>query len=166
MSGGDLRIRKAQIEDVPIIFEMILQLAAYEKKIDEVEATPELLTMMFFGEVPQAHCILAEAGEKAVGFAVYFFTYSTFVARRGIYLEDLFVIESMRGKGFGERMLRYVAQIAIKQHCARFEWTVLDWNQNAISFYKKMGARLLEDWRVCRVSGTALQTLAKGKMKD
>lgn len=160
MNRIDPCIRSASIEDVPILLDMIARLAAYEKKSNEVEASTQRLASTLFGEVPQAHCVLAEAGGKAIGFAIYFFTYSTFLARRGLYLEDLFVIESMRGKGWGERLLRYVAQIAIKENCGRFEWTVLDWNQNAIAFYEKMGARVLQEWRVCRVSGARLKALA------
>jgi GNAT superfamily N-acetyltransferase len=155
-----LVIRQTLVADIPVILEMIHGLAAYEKMTDEVVATPGLLESTLFSERPDAHCVLAEMGSDVVGIAIYFFNYSTFLAQKGLHLEDLFVKESARGRGYGEKILRYLAGVALEEGCGRFEWTVLDWNQPAINFYEKMGAEMLTSWRICRVTGQGLSSLA------
>ena len=157
-----LSIRPARPGDADVILDLIRALAVYEKMEDQVVATPERLQATLFGDRPQAHCLLAEVGGEAVGLAIYFYSYSTFLARKGLHLEDLYVKETFRGRGYGEAILRFLAGIALKASCGRFEWTVLDWNEPAICFYKKMGADILDEWRICRVAGAALKTLARG----
>ena len=156
-----LVIRSTTVDDVPVILEMIHGLAAFEKMSDEVVATPEKLIASLFGDKPEAYCVLAEEGSETVGIAIYFYNYSTFLAQKGLHLEDLFVKEAFRGQGHGERILRYLAGVAIAEECGRFEWTVLDWNEAAIRFYEKMGARILKEWRICRVDGADISSLAK-----
>lgn len=155
-----LTIRPTTADDIPVILEMIHGLAAYEKMTDEVVATPALLEKTLFCERPDAHCVLAELGEEVIGIAIYFYNYSTFLAQKGLHLEDLFVKEAARGRGYGEKILRYLAGVALEEGCGRFEWTVLDWNQPAINFYEKMGAQILKEWRICRVAGDGLSSLA------
>ncbi len=162
MSNEDsLVIRSTTVDDIPAILELIRGLAEFEKMSDEVVATPEKLKATLFGDRPDAVCVLAVLGETVVGFAIYFYNYSTFLAQKGLHLEDLFVKEAYRGRGFGEQILRYLAGVADREGCGRFEWTVLDWNQAAISFYEKMGAKILAEWRICRVDGDAISSLAK-----
>jgi GNAT superfamily N-acetyltransferase len=157
---GSLVIRPTSVGDIPVILEMIHGLAAFEKMTDEVVATPELLESTLFSKRPDAHCVLAEVDGDPVGIAIYFFNYSTFLAQKGLHLEDLFVKETVRGRGYGEKILRYLARVALEEGCGRFEWTVLDWNQPAINFYEKMGAEMLTTWRICRVTGGGLSSLA------
>ena len=157
-----LVIRPTLVEDVPVILEMIRGLAAYERMTDDVVATPERLEATLFTDRPDAYCLLAEVDGEAVGIAIYFYTYSTFLAQKGLHLEDLFVKESFRGRGYGEHILRYLAAHAVRDGCGRFEWTVLDWNKPAIGFYEKMGAEILKSWQICRVSGESLRSLASG----
>lgn len=161
-NDGELVIRAATLGDEETILGMIEGLAHYEKMSDEVVATPERLRNTLFGERPDAYCLLAEVDARTVGIAIYFYTYSTFLAQRGLHLEDLFVLESHRGRGYGEQILRHLAQVAVDEGCGRFEWTVLDWNQPAIDFYHKMGAEMLKEWRICRVAGSGLSALAAG----
>lgn len=155
-----LSIRPALAEDVPAILQMVRDLASYENLLDEVTATPTRMREALFGSSPQARAILAECGKEPVGMAVFFFSFSTFQARPGLYLEDLYVKEAFRRRGYGERMLRYLARVAVQNGCGRFEWAVLDWNLPAIRFYEKMGAKVLKEWRICRVSGPSLLALA------
>ncbi len=162
MNALALNIHPASEEDIPVVLEMVRALAAYEEMSDAVAATPERMRESLFGEEPQAYAVLAECDGEPVGMAIYFFNYSTFLARRGLYLEDLFVKEAFRGRGYGERMLRYLAGVAVRNECGRFEWAVLDWNRPAIRFYEKMGAEVLKEWRICRVSGEALAALSAG----
>ena len=159
-SASSLSIRPALAEDVPAILQMVRELASYENLLDEVTATPTRMRKALFGSSPQAHAILAECGKEPVGMAVFFFNFSTFQARPGLYLEDLYVKEAFRRRGYGERMLRYLAKVAAQNGCGRFEWAVLDWNLPAIRFYEKMGAEVLKEWRMCRVSGPSLPALA------
>ena len=166
MTKESFAIRPAVVEDAATILELIQALADYEDMSAEVLATSESVAATLFGEEADAHCVLAEVGGRAIGMAIYFFNYSTFLTRRGLYLEDLFVIESARGKGYGERLLRYLAEVAVEKGCGRFEWSVLDWNEPAIGFYEKMGASLLKEWRICRVTGESLKDLAGGNMKQ
>ncbi|MCS1410426.1 MAG: hypothetical protein M2R45_03618 [Verrucomicrobia subdivision 3 bacterium] len=160
MSGSTtLSIRPATEADIPVILEMVKALAVYEKMLDEVTATPDRIRESLLGPSPHAHTALGEVQGEAVGIAIYFFNYSTFLSRRGLYLEDLFVKEAFRGRGYGGQILRYLARVAVENECGRFEWTVLDWNQPAIKFYEKMGARVLKEWRICRVTDDALAAL-------
>lgn len=165
MTEESFAIRPAVVGDATTILDLIQGLADYEKMSADVSATPESVTATLLGENPDAHCVLAEVGGQAIGMAIYFFNYSTFLTRRGLYLEDLFVIESARGKGYGQQLLRYLAGVAIEKGCGRFEWSVLDWNEPAIGFYEKMGASILKEWRICRVTGDALNGLAEGNAK-
>jgi len=156
-------LRAAHSPDVPVILELIRGLAAYEKLAHEVTATEARLRESLFpadGTAPSAHCILAEVDGVAVGFALYFFNYSTFLARPGLYLEDLFVKTGFRGRGLGRALLLHLAQIANQRGCGRMEWAVLDWNQPAIAFYESLGARRMKDWQICRLTGAALAQYA------
>lgn len=157
-----LNIRPAKTEDAELIFELVSALAEYEKLAHEVVTNPGELRAVLFGEQAQAEVIIAEWQGKPVGFALWFHNFSTFRGRRGLYLEDLFVKPEFRGKGIGKALLKYLAKIAVERNCARFEWSVLDWNQPAIEFYEAMGARVMEDWRICRMDGDALTQLARG----
>jgi GNAT superfamily N-acetyltransferase len=153
-------IRSATERDVPIILDMINGLAVYEKLADECAATEEKLRDSLFGAHPAAEVLIASAGEEPAGFALFFHNYSTFLAQRGLYLEDLFVKPEFRAKGIGRLLLERLASIAVERRCGRFEWTVLDWNEPAIGFYRKLGALPLDDWTVFRVTGDALKRLA------
>jgi GNAT superfamily N-acetyltransferase len=156
----DFSIREATREDVPLILDFIRQLADYEKLSHEAIVTEKILAENLFGERRYAEVLLGYSSDKPVAFAVFFHNFSTFIGRPGLYLEDLFVLPEMRGKGFGGAMLRELARIARERNCGRFEWTVLDWNEPSIRFYKKLGAVPLDDWTVFRVSGEALDRLA------
>ena len=149
-------IRPATAADAALILEFIRALAAYEKLSHEVEATEEKLRATLFGADPVAHCVLAFADDVSAGFAIYFFNYSTFLARPGIYLEDLFVKPEFRGRGLGKALLLHLARHANSRGCGRVEWSVLDWNQPAIDFYEKLGARRMKEWQICRLTGPAL----------
>jgi GNAT superfamily N-acetyltransferase len=152
-----VQIRSAAPADVAVILKMIRDLADYEKLADQVIADEALLKESLFGARPAAEVLLAFAGDEPVGFAVYFHTFSTFLARHGIYLEDLFVVPSWRAKGVGKQLLARVAEIAVERGCGRMEWSVLDWNEPAIGFYKKLGARPMDEWTVFRLTGETLQ---------
>lgn len=152
----DVRIAAAGEDDVPVILRMIKGLADYERLSHEVVATEERLRESLFGPHPAAEVVLAYAGAEPVGFALFFHNYSTFLARRGLYLEDLFVVPAWRGHGVGAALLRHLASIAVARGCGRMEWAVLDWNEAAIGFYRRLGATLLDDWRICRLTGDSL----------
>jgi len=152
-------IRPARPGDVADILRLIRALAEYEKLAHEVVATEEALRQTLFGARPAAEVLLAEAGGRPVGLALFFHNYSTFLARPGIYLEDLFVEPACRGQGTGKALLKAVARLAVERGCGRFEWSVLDWNKPAIDFYKSLGAKPLDDWTILRVTGEALQRL-------
>ena len=154
------KIRPAELDDVPEIFVLIKELADYERLLDEVVATEELLEETLFGENSNAEVLLAYNGHQVLGFALYFHTFSTFLGRPGIYLEDLFVRELARGKGVGEALLRRLAKWALEMEGGRLEWAVLNWNEPAISFYKKMGAVPLDEWTMFRITGEKLKELA------
>jgi GNAT superfamily N-acetyltransferase len=154
-------IRLGTRADVPVIAELIRGLAHYERLEHEVVMTEEQLDRTLFGPRPYAETLIAEDGEDAVGFALFFHNYSTFLARPGIYLEDLFVRESQRGKGVGRMLLQRLAAIAVERDCGRLEWAVLDWNTDAIKFYERLGARPNSDWTVYRLAGDALAGLAR-----
>ena len=156
-----LRIRTAERSDVPLIADLIRGLARYERLEDEVTMTEEKLDRALFGERPYAETLIAEdhAG-KAVGFALFFHNFSTFLAQPGIYLEDLFVLPEQRGAGIGRALLERLAQIAVERGCGRLEWAVLDWNVDAIRFYQRLGAKPNADWTVYRLTGDRLRALA------
>ena len=153
-------IRSATADDVPQILNFIRALATYEKLLDEVVATEATLHQTLFGASPAAEVVLAEVDGRPAGFALYFFNYSTFLAQPGLYLEDLFVAPEFRGQGTGKALLLHLAKIANDRGCGRMEWSVLDWNEPAKGFYRKLGARLLDDWRICRLTGAALKQYA------
>jgi GNAT superfamily N-acetyltransferase len=157
------RIRAASVEDVPLIRTLIEGLAEYERLRHECVATDELLAATLFGERPSAEVVIAEWDGTAAGFALFFHNYSTFLARPGIYLEDLFVRPEHRGRGIGTSLLQHLAALAMERGCGRLEWSVLDWNEDAIGFYRTLGARPQDDWTVYRVSGDALSRLASGE---
>lgn len=154
-------IRPATVADVPLILTLIRELAEFERLLHEVTGDEASLREHLFGPRPVAEVLLAfvRDGGEAAGMTLFFQNFSTFLTRPGIYLEDLYVRPPHRGQGLGKILLRRVAQLAVARGCGRFEWAVLDWNENAIGFYKKLGARLLEDWRICRVAGDALTAL-------
>lgn len=154
-------IRSARPHDVPVILEMISALADYERAADEVRATPELLHTHLFGPDAVAHCLLVADGpdNQVVGFAVWFRTFSTWLGRPGIYLEDLFVRPEVRGGGHGRALLQALAQIAVERGYGRIEWSVLDWNEPAHGFYRTLGARPQDEWTVWRLTGDALERL-------
>ena len=153
-------IRSATVADVPLILHFIRGLAEYEKLAHECVATEALLEQSLFGQHAGAEVVLAFENDKAAGFALFFHNYSTFLAQRGLYLEDLFVDPAFRGRGVGRALLAHLAALAVARGCGRFEWSVLDWNRDAIEFYEKLGARAMSDWTVYRVTGDALTQLA------
>ena len=158
--NDSIRIVEGRIEDAPVILSLIKALADYEKLSHQVVATEADIERWLFGAKPVAEVIIAWEHDDAVGFALFFHNFSTFLGRPGLYLEDLFVRREWRGRGIGRRLLSRLAGIALERGCGRFEWWVLDWNEPAIAFYQRMGAELLHDWRICRVTGDALATLA------
>lgn len=153
-------IRPAEPGDVPQILRFVRELAAYEREPDAVVATEAMLDEALFGARPAAEAIIAERDGVALGFALYFYNFSTWTGRRSLYLEDLYVSEAARGAGVGTMLLRHLAGIAVDQGCQRFEWSVLDWNAPAIAFYRAMGAVGMDEWTIQRVSGDALVKLA------
>lgn len=157
----DINIRLATPEDVPTILAFIQGLAEYEKLADQVVATEDKLKHTLFGDKRYAEVVIAEYNQQAAGFALFFYNYSTFLAKPGIYLEDLFVLPDFRGKGLGKVLLSYLAKLAVERDCGRLEWSVLDWNQPAIDFYQAQGATMLHDWRINRVTGENLKALAQ-----
>jgi GNAT superfamily N-acetyltransferase len=159
----NFRIEPAAEKDVPVILRLIEGLAEYERLSHEVVATEKSLRESLFGARRVAEVILGYAGTEAVGFAVFFHNYSTFLGRPGIYLEDLFVLPKWRRRGLGTQLLAHVAREAVTRGCGRLEWSVLDWNEPAIAFYKNLGARAMDEWTVYRVTGDALKKLAFNK---
>ncbi len=154
-------IRPGQRSDVATIAELIRGLARYEKLEGEVSMTEERLDSALFGPRPYAETLIAELDGQAVGFALFFHTFSTFLAKPGLYLEDLFVVESHRSRGIGRQLLTRLAAIATERGCGRLEWSVLNWNQDAIGFYERLGARPNSEWTVYRLAGDALTRLAR-----
>jgi GNAT superfamily N-acetyltransferase len=153
-------LRLATPADAPAVFELILALAEYEKLTHEVMGSVDLLAEHLGGDRPLVEALLAEIDQQTVGFALFFSNYSTFLTQPGIYLEDLFVRPEYRGQGIGKSLLSALAKLALERNCGRLEWNVLDWNEPAIAFYERMGAKILPDWRTCRVSGGAIAQLA------
>lgn len=166
------RISPARPQDALIIVDLVTQLAAYEKLSHLVVATEEAVRDELFGPRPVIECVIgwecipadadeAGAADVPVGFALYFHNFSTFLARRGLYLEDLFVVPAVRGRGYGKALITHLARLAVERECGRFEWSVLDWNQPAIDFYTSLGADVMPDWRICRLTGDALRRAAQ-----
>ncbi|KVF06085.1 GCN5 family acetyltransferase [Burkholderia vietnamiensis] len=158
--SGAAAIRPAQARDVGAIVALMRELAEFEKLTHLFVATEADLADALFGERPAAEALVAEQDGAIVAYALFFHNYSTFVGRRGLYLEDLYVQPAQRGTGLGTALLRHLAALAVERRCARFEWSVLDWNRPAIDFYEKMGATVLPDWRIVRMTGDALHALA------
>ncbi|MBI3580140.1 MAG: GNAT family N-acetyltransferase [Ignavibacteriales bacterium] len=162
-SSPNLSIVVATEQDTPLIFSFIKGLAEYERLAHEVVATEEIIRESLFGKRAYAEVIIARWDGQPAGFALFFHSISTFLGRPGIYLEDLFVNPSMRGKGIGKALLIYLAQLAKERKCGRLEWAVLNWNEPAINFYKSLGAKPMDEWTVYRLTGETLDKLASGK---
>jgi len=160
VSGVQFRIEPAAERDVPLILKFIRGLAHYERLEHEVVATEESLRSTLFGPRPVAEVILGYAGAEPAGVALFFHNYSTFLGRPGLYIEDLFVLPEWRSKGLGRRLLVYIAKLAVERRCGRVEWAVLDWNEPAVRFYRRLGARAMEEWTVYRLTGDTLSQLA------
>lgn len=154
-------LRRAQAEDAAVLFELIQGLAEYEQLSHQVTGTPDLLQQHLSGDRPLVEAILAQCDGHIVGFALFFTNYSTFLTKPGLYLEDLFVQPDYRQRGIGKALLRGLANLALERGCGRLEWSVLDWNEPAIAFYQRLGASILPDWRICRVTEQAIATLAQ-----
>ncbi len=154
------RIDPATPADVPLILALIRELAEYEALLDDVVATDQMIHDALFGDSPHAEAVVARVGDEPVGFALYFHTFSTFLARPGLYLEDLYVRPAHRGNGYGRRLLVHLARIAVERGCGRFEWSVLDWNELAQGTYRRAGAVPMDEWTVWRLTGEALRRLA------
>ena len=157
----NFEIKPATSADVPIILRLIRELAEYERAPQDAVATEPQLHEVLFGEKPSAEVLLAYEGDEPIGFAVYFFNFSTWLGRPGLYLEDLFVRPELRGKGYGRALLTRLAQIAQDRGCGRMEWAVLDWNEPAIQFYKKLRAAPMEEWTVFRLTSDGIANLAR-----
>jgi GNAT superfamily N-acetyltransferase len=160
VSKSKVTIRTATSTDAALIFELICELATYEKLRHEVVATVDSIHDTVFGDKSCTEVLIAEFGGQAAGFAIFFATYSTFLGRQGIYLEDIYVREPLRGQGIGKRLLAEVAQIAVERNCGRLEWSVLDWNKPAIDFYESLGAQAQSEWIRYRITGEDLRMLA------
>ena len=156
----DLLLRDAVAHDVPLILRFVRELADYERLTHEVRATADLLGAALFGDPPRAHALIAELAGAPVGFAVWFYSFSTFEGRASLYVEDVFVVPAQRGRGIGRAIFRDLARRAVQQGCARMDWAVLDWNRPAIDFYRGIGARPVAGWTVQRLSGDPLASLA------
>lgn len=156
-----IRIRTATAADVQLIFDFIVELAVYEKAAHEVVASIPQIRESLFGHDAKAHALICFMDDKPAGYAVYFYNYSTWLGKNGIYLEDVYVSPAHRGRGAGKALLRHIAKIAVEQNCGRFEWSVLDWNTPAIEFYEALGARPQSEWTIYRLTGDALKALAE-----
>jgi GNAT superfamily N-acetyltransferase len=155
-------LRPATPADVPAIVGLITELAVFEKLEHLVVVTPNSLLPQLFGPRPAAEAVVGEVGGTVVAFALFFHNFSTFLGKPGLYLEDLYVQPAHRGTGLGRALLQHLATLAVERGCGRFEWSVLDWNEHAIRFYEGMGATVMPEWRICRVTGPALEALGRG----
>jgi GNAT superfamily N-acetyltransferase len=160
----EFSINQITRDDVPGLLELIRELARFEKLEHEVEATPELLSDSLFGPKPVAGALIGRADGEMAGYALYFFTFSSFIGRAGIWLEDLYVRPVFRRQGFGRAMIEGVARIGAERNCGRFEWTALNWNKNALNFYRKLGAQMMDDWVLVRMNSDGLRRVASGKV--
>jgi GNAT superfamily N-acetyltransferase len=156
MNHARIEIARAQPADVPVILTLIRELAEFERLLDQVTATEEAISESLFGSQPRAEVLLARIEQEVAGFALFFHNYSTFLGKPGIYLEDLFVRPRFRGTGCGQQLLRHLAAVGLQRGCGRLEWAVLNWNQRAIEFYRKLGAVPMDEWTVYRLSGQSL----------
>ena len=154
-----IEVRPGTVDDVPLLLSFIRSMAEFEKL--EVTATEEVLRESLFSDRPAAHTLLALVDGKAAAYVVYFFTFSTMLGKRGLWLDDLYVAPDFRGRGIAKALMAYLADLAIKNKCGRFEWMVLDWNRAAIDLYRELGATLLDDWRVCRLDEDGLASVAQ-----
>lgn len=155
-----ISIRPATAADAQLVFDFIVELAVYEKAKHEVKTSVAELSENLFGSAAKARALVVSIDGKPAGYAVYFYTFSTWLGKNGIWLEDVYVSPAYRGKGAGKALLKHVARIAVKEGCGRFEWSVLDWNTPSIEFYKSLGAKHMEEWDIYRVTGDALTRLA------
>ncbi len=159
-NGAPFSLRAAEPHDVEAVVRLIRGLAEFEKLTHLLEVTPEKLALHLFGARPVAEAVVVERGGRVVAFALFFTNFSTFLARPGLYLEDLFVEPAQRGQGIGQALLEHLARLAASRGYGRFEWSVLDWNEGAIRFYQRMGATVMPDWRICRIAGPTLAAFA------
>jgi GNAT superfamily N-acetyltransferase len=157
-----IRIRTAEPKDGPLIYQLVRELAEYERLSHEVDATEQQLVEALFSAQPRLFCDIAEWDGEPAGFALWFLNFSSFRGRFGVYLEDLFVRPAFRGKGLGKALMEKLAERCVHEGWTRFEWSVLDWNKPAIDFYRATGATVMEDWRICRLTGAALADFARG----
>lgn len=160
MNESGFTLRKATEADIPVILTFIRELAAYEKALHEVKADEALLQKTLFGPDAKTEAVIGYEADTPVGFALFFYNFSTWLGRPGIYLEDLYIRPDFRGKGYGRNLLHYLAQLAVAQNCGRLEWSVLDWNQPAIDFYQSIGAKPMHEWVIYRLTGEALESFA------
>jgi GNAT superfamily N-acetyltransferase len=160
---SNINIKSATIEDVPLILTFIKELAEFEKLLHEVTATEDILRETLFGSAPKAEVIISYFENSPVGFALFFHNFSTFLGKPGIYLEDLYVKPEVRGKGIGKKLLQHLAKLTLERDCGRLEWWVLDWNQQAIDFYRSIGAIAMDEWTVQRMTGDTLKKLAQSE---
>ena len=161
-SNGTISLRPAVPEDVPLVLALINELAEYERLAHEVRATEDDIREALFGSRPHAEVVIGEYDGEGVGFALFFHNFSTFLGRPGIYLADLYVRPAMRGRGIGKALLAHLARLAVERRCGRLEWSVLDWNEPSIAFYRSLGARPMEEWSVYKLTGEALEALGRG----
>ena len=154
-------IRPATPKDIPVILDLIRQLAVYEKLEHMVTGTDAMMQTALFGARPSCECVIAEERGRPVGFALYFTTFSTFLCKAGLYLEDLFVVPAARGKGYGKALLKHLANLAEERDCGRFEWRVLDWNEPSIQFYRSLGASIMPEWHLVRMTELVISVLAQ-----
>lgn len=159
-NNPDVKLHFAEEKEIPVILSFIKELAEYEKLSDEVTADEEQLKKTLFGERKVAEVIIADYKNEPAGFMLFFHNYSTFLGKPGIYLEDLYVKKNLRGNGIGKLLLSYLSKIALERDCGRIEWAVLDWNEPSIQFYKKLGAKPMDEWTVFRVTGKEIENLA------
>ena len=160
MTSHRISVRAATRADVPLILSLIKELAEYERLSHEVVADERRLSHWLFGDAPKAEALIGEIDGQGAGFALFFHNFSTFLAKPGIYLEDLYIRPAYRGHGCGKALLTHIARLALERGCGRYEWSVLDWNQRAIDFYQALGAKPMNDWTIMRVTGEALEKMA------